>query len=234
MSAIGTLTVSGTIDVDQPDADNLRVSAFSDDAGTFHVSAVGNVTVVQTDAVNLDVSAKSLDGGTLRVSAIMADASNHRISAIQADASNLDVSAKSDDAALLRSSAIQGDASNLMTSAILQPDAATKLSMFATSAGIAQLSAIKGSKGNLYGYQLGNRDGTDDQWLSMFNAATVGAVTLGTTVPDKEIFVPAGGGANLAWSIPPTFSNGIVVAVVSAPNGATAATLSMTVSLDYL
>jgi len=163
----------------------------------------------------------------------MADASNHRISAVQADASNLNVSAKSDDAALLRSSAIQGDASNLMTSAILQPDAATKLSIFQTSAGKATKIAVKASKANLYGYQLGNRAGVD-QWLTMFNAATVGAVTLGTTIPDKEIFVPANGGANLAWSIPPTFTAGIVVAVVSAPNGATAGASSMSVSLDYL
>lgn len=226
---------------------NLMVSAKSQDGGLFRVSAIvdnGSVSAKSGDANQLHTSAVQGDAGLLRTSAIQGDATNlnvsaksdsgalFRVSALQTAAGSLNVSAKSDDGGTLRSSALQGDAANLRVSGILEPDTATKLSMFATSAGIAQLSAIKASKANLYGYQLLNRAGSD-QWLLCFNASATSAVTLGTTVADKYIGVPANGGANLAYALPPTFANGLVVAVVSAPGGTTAGASAMTVSLDY-
>ncbi len=239
------------------DAAENAVSAKSGDAGTLLVSAkqgdgaLLRVSAVQDGAAALNVSAKSNDGALFRVSGIIdngsvsaksSDAGTHLVSAKQGDAAllrvsaivdNGSVSAKSSDAGTLLTSAKQGDAANLRASAILQPDAATKLSMFSTSAGIAQLSAIKASQANLYGYQLMNKAGSN-QWLHIFNASATSAVTLGTTIPAKSVGVPATGGANLTYAVPPTFAQGIVIAVVSAEGGTTAGASAMTVNLDYL
>ena len=236
VSSIGSTSVSfdgdaanNRVSAVQRDAANLNASAKSNDAGTLLVSAK------QGDAGLLLVSAKQGDAGLLRVSAlgyVSAYIDNGSVSAKSGDANQFHVSSVQGDAALLRVSVIGGDAANQRVSSILEADTATKLSTFSTSAGIAVTSAIKASKANLYGYQLGNRAGVD-QWLLIFNASATSAVTLGTTVADKMVYTPATGGANLAWPIPPTFSNGIVVAVVSAPGGTTAGASAMTVNIDY-
>lgn len=99
--------------------DSGSVSAKSSDAGTFRVSAIGTVTVSahevkQSDAASLLVSAKTDSAAQLRVSAFVDSGS---VSARQSDAANLNVSAKSQDGALFRTSAVQDGAAALNVSA---------------------------------------------------------------------------------------------------------------------
>lgn len=253
---------SSAISAKQESAANLRVSSFSGDAGQFLVSARltdkylsafidnGSISAKSSDAGTLLVSAKQGDGGLLRVSAIQSSAANFqalvkqdsandlRISAILAagvssvGAASFAVSAAQNDAGALHTSSYSGDASQVRVSATLNATTDTGLSMFSTSAGIAQTSAIKASKANLYGYNLGNRAGID-QYLNIYDASAVSAVTLGTTVPTAYIYTPATGGANMTFPLPATFTNGIVVAVVSAPGGTTAGASAMVVNLFY-
>jgi len=224
----------------------LRTSAIQDGAAALNVSAKSN------DAGLLLVSAKQGDAGLLLVSAKQGDAGLFRVSSFQGDAANLNVSAKSNDGALLRTSAVQdgaaalnvsakSDSANLLRTSSFESAVTTStggLSFFATSAGIAQTSAIKSSGGRLYGYHLEHSAGVD-QFLVVFNASATTSVTLGTTVPDLYLGVPAGTGANAGAGAVTNqspgigFSNGIVVAVVSAPGGNTAGASAMRLNLFY-
>jgi hypothetical protein len=89
---------------------------------------------------------------------------------------------------------------------------------------------IKGSAGNLYGMYFLNNTAVAS-WIQFFNAATTGAVTLGTTAPVWAAPIAANG----ILSIPPgalallNFSAGIVYAATSTLQGATTESMSGTV-----
>lgn len=101
-------------------ANVMRISAFSNDASTFRVSAFGvNIAdITNTDAADLRVSA-FVDSGS--ISARSNDASQLRISAfgyLSATLDNGSVSAKSNDASQVRVSAFSNDASTFRVSAL--------------------------------------------------------------------------------------------------------------------
>ena len=202
------------------------------------------------DAVNNRVSAFSQDGNQVHVSALSPDASMFRVSAIggtSGDHTLVDGTTQTISATLTPVSAspagtVQGlvtnnqsyDAGKFRISASLKAVTDTGLTIFSTSAGIAQLSVVKATgNANLYGYQLFNPAGVQ-QYLQIFNASATSAVTLGTTVPSTIVGIPATGGGNLSFPIPPTFTLGMVVAVTSTAAGNTAGASAMIVNIDYI
>ena len=94
--------------------------------------------------------------------------------------------------------------------------------------------AVKGSAGSLFGVDFTNT-GISAAYVQIFNAATAGAVTLGTTVPKLVFWVPAGGaweekfcaGGEIA------FSAGIVVAATTTPTGSTAPSTGILGNIIY-
>lgn len=143
---------SSSVSAKQGDAANLRMSAFSNDAGLMRVSSVGgtnsplsadssSVSAKQDDAANLLISAKSDSAGQLRMSSFSNDAGLMRVSSVggtnsplSADSSS--VSAKQESAGNLRMSALQTDAANL------------NVSSKSGDAGTMRVSAIGGTAGD--------------------------------------------------------------------------------------
>ena len=152
VSAIGTLVVSahevkqsdaaslrtsaiidyGSVSAMQGAAGNLRMSAFSDDANLFHVSAIGTLAVSAHEV-------KQSDAASLRISAIQGDAGLNRVSSIGA------VISFNGDAANNRVSAIQTDAAFLRTSAFLYDNEySASPNVIVSARGVTPTSAMKG------------------------------------------------------------------------------------------
>jgi hypothetical protein len=95
------------------------------------------------------------------------------------------------------------------------------------------LTLIKGSTGNLYGMYFLNNTAVAS-WIQFFNAATTGAVTLGTTVPVWAAPIPANGILNISpgYFAQFNFSAGIVYAATSLLQGTVVESMSGTV--EYL
>lgn len=85
-------------------------------------------------------------------------------------------------------------------------------------------TAVKATAGQLGGWYLYN-DGAAEVCVKFYNATTAN-VTVGTTVPDFTIVIPAGSGANVEWTNGIEFSTAITVAATTliADNDATAPT----------
>lgn len=92
---------------------------------------------------------------------------------------------------------------------------------------------VKAGPGTFYGLQIVNMQGAA-AFIQVFDAASAGAVVLGTTLPDLEFII----GANTAsYSfLPPqgvAFSQGIVVAATTAEAGGTASAAGVSVFVEY-
>ena len=114
----------------------------------------------------------------------------------------------------------------------------TGLSMFDNSGNpVTAVVAVKASGGGLYGYYIGNAN-TTTCYLQIFNVAS-GSVSLGSTVPNLTFPIPpqnatnGNGGANLALSIPITFSTAISLASTTTAAGGTTTGCGMTVNIWY-
>lgn len=95
------------------------------------------------------------------------------------------------------------------------------------------VTAIKSSaQSKLGGYILGNPNSTN-AYLQIFNVATAGAVTLGTTVPKLSVFLPPFGGANVDFDSGVDFSAGIQVAATTTEAGLTALTTNITANILF-
>lgn len=93
------------------------------------------------------------------------------------------------------------------------------------------VTQVKGSAGEISNYIVWNPNATV-AYVQIFDKATTGAVTLGTTVANAFIPVPPGATANLArvgWS----FSNGIQVAATTTATGSTALTTAVDANFGY-
>lgn len=67
-----------------------------------------------------------------------------------------------------------------------------------------------------------NGNGAETAYVQLFDVEAAEDVTLGTTVPDWVVCVPAGGGNNPVFQPALGFLNGVVYAVTGSPDGADA------------
>lgn len=95
------------------------------------------------------------------------------------------------------------------------------------------VTGVKASAaGTMGGYQIGNPNSTVT-YIQVFDLATTGAVTLGTTTPTYVFSIPGngtatvGGGGNVEFSKGINHANGIQVAATTTPTGSTAPTNSL-------
>lgn len=95
------------------------------------------------------------------------------------------------------------------------------------------VTAIKSSaQGKLGGWVLFNPNSTN-AFLQIFNVATAGAVTLGTTVPVLSVGLPPFGGANIIDPTGTDFSAGIQVAATTTEAGSSALTTNITANILF-
>lgn len=85
---------------------------------------------------------------------------------------------------------------------------------------------------NLSSYFLENPDATNKCYVQIFDAATIAAVTLGTTVPKWSIALAALEKANLA-GLNLSFASGIVIAGTTTSTGSTTAVTGAVANLGY-
>ena len=97
----------------------------------------------------------------------------------------------------------------------------------------ATVVAVKSSAaGELGGYIVFNNNATQS-YLQIFDVATAGAVTLGSTAPDMVVPIPANSGANLEITVGVAFANGIQIAATTTDSGNTAPGAGLTVTIFY-
>ncbi|MHB8816139.1 MAG: hypothetical protein ACYDAE_23145 [Steroidobacteraceae bacterium] len=96
----------------------------------------------------------------------------------------------------------------------------------------ATVVQVKGSAGELGGYIVYNPNASV-AYVQVFDAATTGAVTLGTTRPDIVIPVPPTSGANLEFANGVNFTSGIQIAATTTDSGSTAPGTGLTVTMAY-
>lgn len=94
---------------------------------------------------------------------------------------------------------------------------------------------VKGAPCEVAGWQNFNIAAAD-AWLHLYDAATAGAVTVGTTTPDYSILIPAGSGVLYGGNTddlqdPLRFESGLVIAATAGPTNGTAPTSTVVVNL---
>lgn len=109
---------------------------------------------------------------------------------------------------------------------------ATGSTIYKNAALKATKAQVKGSGANLYGYHIYNLD-SSVTYLQFFNVLAAG-VTVGTTVPDFVLVVPANGWLDLAGFLPPiSFATALTVAATTTYSGLTAQSNGLVVNLLY-
>ena len=95
---------------------------------------------------------------------------------------------------------------------------------------------VKGSAGELGAYHCLNQSGAV-AYVQVFDAATSGAVTLGSTTPVLSFGLPAAaslpGGGNLEWSNGIHFASGIQIAATTTATGSTAPSTAIDCNFAY-
>jgi hypothetical protein len=92
---------------------------------------------------------------------------------------------------------------------------------------------IKGSAGTYGGYYTVYNPNSSVAYVQIFDAASTGAVTLGTTVANGRITVPATSAANLEITNGVNMANGIVIACTTTATGSTAPTTGLDGTILY-
>jgi len=110
--------------------------------------------------------------------------------------------------------------------------AAGVLTGYLNPAAIA-LAVVKATSGRLLGYRIHNPNATV-AYLQVFNAATTGAVSLGTTTPLEVFPVPATGILDGYVDFSHNYSAGIVIAATTTPTGSTAVGTGLVVGLRFI
>ena len=196
------------------DAVEHRVSAFSNDAELFRVSAIGGANDhILVDGTNNALSAVILaDRWTdayslcglsttrqLMVRCGTLTASEHRVSCFQRDAVSLNVSAKSLDAGTLRTSAIQEDASNLMVSGRSDDAALFRVSSLGSGdASDLRISAIDPDYKQVFAYHATYT--TDIEYVGTAVPGTATSAVSAWQI-QKLTYLAAGQVSGILWAI---------------------------------
>jgi hypothetical protein len=95
----------------------------------------------------------------------------------------------------------------------------------------AAATTVKASAGQLYGYDLYNSNASA-VYVQVFNKL-IGSVTLGTTVADMVIVLPAGGGRNVSYDSGIAMSTGISFACTTTRGGLTSPAATVDVNFFF-
>lgn len=117
------------------------------------------------------------------------------------------------------------------TSSSASPDATGSSPHFDSDADNTAQS-IKASAGNLYKLNVYNPN-TAYAYVQIFDVAT-GSVTVGTTVPDYVVPVPALGSATEDFAVPLGFSTAITYAATTTATGSGDPTTGLTLSAAFI
>lgn len=96
---------------------------------------------------------------------------------------------------------------------------------------ITAKTSVRGTAGVMTGVVSLYNPNAVDIWLQVFDVATTGGVTLGSTAPKFSIWLPPLSAYDNAFPRSVTFAAGIIVAPTTTPTGAVAATTGVTGSV---
>ena len=92
---------------------------------------------------------------------------------------------------------------------------------------------VLGSRVRIFSIHVENSNATKS-YLQLYNAAAAADVTVGTTTPDKTLFVPPNGAMDFDWAQDTVkYGNGLVVAATTTADGSTAPGTGLLINLDY-
>lgn len=94
------------------------------------------------------------------------------------------------------------------------------------------VQTVKGTVGTLAGYMIYNPN-SSVAYVQLFDVATATSVTLGTTVPDVILPIPATSGANILSDTGIAFANGIKLACTTTATGLTAPSTGLDMSIFF-
>lgn len=98
------------------------------------------------------------------------------------------------------------------------------------------VTVLKSSGGTLHYLTVNNND-AGDRYLQLFDAGSACDVTLGTTVPDMHVFIPAGNACGcdgaVAVDLCVRFETGITYAVTTTVGGCTGPCTAMPLSATF-
>jgi hypothetical protein len=184
----------------------VSVNSGTADAGTQRVTIATNVNV-PTNAAQVAGTAVSVNNGS-------ADNGTQRV-----------VIANNNTAFNVTSNSTNITPSSTSTNTILTP--------FLNAALGATAVVVKAAQGKLLRYRIYNPNSAV-AFVQVFNAATTGAVTLGTTVPIEVFPVPAGMTMDGDQDFSFNYTAGIVIAATTTATGSTANTTPLVVNLGYV
>ncbi len=100
--------------------------------------------------------------------------------------------------------------------------------------GLGAPTLVKSSAGQIYAITISNTQSATPCYVQVFNAAATSAVTLGTTVPSLEYYIPSLGTISVTMSdVGVALTSGIVMAATTADKGATVSAAGVIVSVGY-
>lgn len=105
------------------------------------------------------------------------------------------------------------------------------LSLYVDKDGDNTKQTVQTGRTLVYGWNIHNPNGAV-MYVQMFNKAA-GDVTVGTTVNDYSVLVPANGNAYADRNTPINFDTGFVVACTTTEDGSTDPTTGLVVHIDY-
>lgn len=98
----------------------------------------------------------------------------------------------------------------------------------------ATAALVLGNRVKLHSLHVDNSANSAKSYLQLYDAAAAADVTVGTTTPDKTLFVPASGAMDFNWGKEPIkFSRGLVIAATTTVGGNTNPASAVLVNADY-
>lgn len=117
-------------------------------------------------------------------------------------------------------------------SVAVSPATSGGFSVYSNTALTNTVVSVKSSAAQIAGWALHNPSAATT-YLQFFNAATAGAVTLGSTTPTFVMALAAGASANLIGACGIDFASGIQIAATTTATGSTAPATAMVVAVIY-
>ena len=103
---------------------------------------------------------------------------------------------------------------------------------FRNSAVVATAVLVRGNRIRIASVHVENSNASK-AYLQFYNAAAAADVTVGTTTPDKTLYVPPNGAMDFDWNPMVEFRLGLVIAATTTATGGDAPGTGLLVNIDY-
>lgn len=235
----GTVTASGPLTDTQLRASAVPVSLATLPALVAGTAAIGKLAANSgVDIGDVDVtSLPSLPAGTNNIGDVdvltlpAIPAGSNTIGKVDQGAGGASAW-KVDGSAVVQPVAVIGSVTAAGSVGLQKPAPSTSYSKQMYAAQTTTVRTVKGTGGVLGGWMVYNPNASV-AYVQLFDVASATTVTLGTTVPDAFLVIPAASAANVLDALGIGFTNGIKLAVTTTATGSTAPGAGLDLSVFY-